>query len=111
MPSHRGSRARGHRMEDTGDYGRARSGRGDSARRRRGLVRFWPAMALLAVSLTSAWLVGEVNNGNAQDLTFTGEGTRTEAPQNLPGDENPDGQTANPGGQPGDARPEAIETE
>lgn len=86
MPSHGGTRARGQRSYDDRAYGRARSGGG----RRKGLVRFWPAMALLAVSLTSAWMVGEVKFGSdSQGIVNAGSGQRTAAPTTDTQDSTP----------------------
>jgi predicted outer membrane protein len=69
---HRGSHTGSHRLV-TGDYD-APTSRRSADRPRRGLLRVWPVLALLAVSLSSAWLVTEVRTGgtaSAGNLTGT----------------------------------------
>jgi putative membrane protein len=100
MPSHRGSRPRGHWSEETGEFeavGLVHRGGG----RKRGLVRFWPVMALLSISVGSAWLVTDVKAGGSQSLNYANGNQPTAT---APANPNTGG-TGSSAGTPGTARP------
>jgi putative membrane protein len=105
MPSHAGSRPRGHWSEETGEFetvGLIRRGGG----RGRGLVRFWPVMALLTISVGSAWLVTDNKADGSQGINFANNNRPATAAPPANGNRGGTGTSGGaPTGKPANGKP------